>query len=297
MADLEAIKSRLANIESVEPIISSMRTIAAGGWRQALRRQQATSQYVEHLSDVLGALLRQVDLNSIAHIALRPIPVRPTTSLILVIAAERGLCGSFNDTVLQGAQPLIAQERLRHSRVLLATLGSRAEAFFRARDQDLHLSEPLPVTRVASLELANDLASNLMAGYRGGSIDTISVIYSPYRAARVEPPVLRRWLPVDIEALPTQTAAWPGPIIETPPKELLERALDDWIHARFFQFVIESAASEQAARFRAMENASGNMKDMIAELTLSYHSARQNEITMQMLDLTAGSGILAGRRD
>jgi len=287
----------------VEPIISSMRTIAAGGWRQALRRQTATSQYIEHLSDVLSVLLRQVDgaaggTAAAGHMALRPIAAdRPTSSLVLVIAAERGLCGSFNDTVLNGALPLIAQEQLHHTTVTLASLGTRAETFLRARGFPIHFSQPLPVTRVATLELANDLATSLMEGYRTGQFDAISVIYSPYRPGRTEPPVLSRWLPVDLDALPTTTSAWPNPIIETPAENLLSRALDDWTYARFFQFVIESAASEQAARFRAMENASSNMQEMIAELTLQYHSARQNEITNQMIDLAAGSGILAGRRD
>lgn len=294
MEDIERIRERLENIKSVEPIITSLRTIAAGGWRLALRRRRATSEYLDNLRGVLAVLLPRVPRRWLmrAHVAMdRVIPQRPA---MLVIASERGLCGAFNDIVLEGAERLIAQQQLRSEQVLVATLGSRAESFFRRRGRHLLLTQPLPVTRVATFEMVCDLARTLLHSLAGGEVDAIQVIHSPYKAATVLPPVAHQWLPIDASALPRESAGWPRPIIETDRDVLFERAIEEWTFAQLFRFVMESAASEQSARFRAMDAASSNLGRIVDELTLSYHTARQHAITMEMLDLVAGSGILRG---
>jgi len=127
-------------------------------------------------------------------------------------------------------------------------------------------------------------------------LDALYVIYAPYRSLGIEEPVAARWLPADASAF-IGRVGWPVPLCETERVSLFEQALHDWIHARFYQLVMESTASEQAARFRAMDAASNNLTRLIEELTQTYHTARQHAITMQMLDLVAGSGILAGRKE
>jgi len=289
--DLERIKDRLDNIQGVEPIITSLRTIAAGGWRLALRRIEATTWYLENLSDVLGSLVPLVtpeDLEG-ARIVRNAAPRRP---LMLVMASERGLCGAFNDTVIQGAERLIAQQQVRSDQVLLGTLGSRATAYYRSRGRPLVLSRELPVTRVASIDLVRSLAEEMLELVDAGEIDGVYTIYSPYRVGTTAEPISRLWMPIDATALPSASEAWPPPVIESDVKLLFERTIEEWTLASLFHAVMESAASEQSARFRAMDNASGNLTRLIEELTLSYHTARQHAITMEMLDLVAGSGIL-----
>ena len=294
MEDLERIKDRLENIQSVEPIIVSLRTIAAGGRRTALAHAQAAIQYVEHISAALGVLAPRMDADTLsrAHVRLRR--ERARRPLMLVIAAERGLCGSFNQVVLSGADRLIAQQQLQSDEVLIGTLGSRAETYFRHQGRELFLSYPLPVTRVATFDLVRGIGEGLLGLINEGEIDAVFVVYSPYKMAVTLPPVSRQWLPIDADSLPTRADGWPQPIVETDRKVLFRRALQEWVYARLFQLVMESAASEQSARFRAMDAASSNLARLIDELTLSYHSARQHAITMEMLDLVAGSGILRG---
>lgn len=294
MEDLERIKERLENIQSVEPIITSLRTIAAGGWRTALRHAQAARQYVEHITEVLAVLASQMDAATLTRARVHLQRRRARRALMLVIASERGLCGSFNEVVLTGAERLIAQQQLQSDEVLIGTLGSRAEAYFTAQGRDLFLSYPLPVTRVASFELVRSIGEQLLKVLDSGEVDAIYVIYSPYKMAITAPPVSQRWMPIEVASLPSRSADWPPPIIETDRRILFRRALEEWTYARLFQFVIESAASEQSARFRAMDSATSNLTRVIEELTLSYHSARQHAITMEMLDLVAGSGILRG---
>jgi F-type H+-transporting ATPase subunit gamma len=299
MEDIERIKERLENTQGVEPIITSLRTIAAGGWRTALRRLESATSFAENLSEVLAVLLPHISEEVMVRTRVSRETSAPRRALMLVMASERGLCGAFNDTVLAGADRLIAQQQLQSDEVKVATLGSRAQTYFLRQGRDLHMSYPLPVTRVPSLDMVRELGESLLDSLIAGEFDAIYAVYSPYKAAIIAEPISQRWLPIDGSMLPARYEGWAEPIIETRPEVLFERAMEEWTFARLYHFVIESTASEQSARFRAMDAASSNLTRIIEELTLTYHTARQHAITMEMLDLVAGSGILrgpAGRR-
>ncbi|NLD71775.1 MAG: hypothetical protein GX649_03540 [Chloroflexi bacterium] len=297
MEDLERIKDRLDNIRSVEPIVTSLRTIAMGGWQVALRRMRASSAYLSNLSEVLSVLIPQVSPDDLAsaNVVLRAMPQRP---VMLVIASERGLCGSYNDVVTEGAARLISEQQVRSERVHVATVGARATTYFQARDWPLLLSHPLPITRVPSLSLVRRLATQLLEHLASGEIDGVYVIYSPYRTTTTAEPVARLWLPIEAASLPGgESPPWPPPIVETEPRLLFRRVIEDRMLVNLFQVVMEASASEQSARYRAMDNSSSNLQELIEELTQSYHTARQHAITMEMLDLMAGSGELRRGRD
>jgi F-type H+-transporting ATPase subunit gamma len=147
---------------------------------------------------------------------------------------------------------------------------------------------------VIDFEQVQQIGVTLLDAYVAGEIDAVLVVHSPYRAAVTLPPVAGRWLPIEPAMLPGRSETWPPPVFETEPMLLYERVIDAWIYARFYQFIMSAAASEQSARYRAMENASSNIDRMIGELTLNYHTARQHAITMEMLDLVAASGMLRG---
>ena len=297
MDDLERIKDRLDNIRSVEPIVTSLRTIAMGGWHVALRRMRASAAYLSHLSEVLRVLVPLVSQEDLRRALVVP-RATPTRPAILVIASERGLCGAYNDVVLSGAERLIAEQQVRSDEVHVATLGSRASAYLSSRGWPLLVSEALPVTRVPTLGQVRGLAVRFIELLAGGEIDGVYVIGAPYQATATSEPVVRLWLPIDASVLPIdEELLFPQPIVETDPHAMFRRAIEDRALVSLFQMVMESSASEQAARYRAMDSASGNVSRVIEELTLAYHSARQHAITMEMLDLMAGAGSLRGPRD
>jgi F-type H+-transporting ATPase subunit gamma len=293
MEDIERIKERLENIQSVEPIITSLRTIAAGGWRQALRHRQGSEGYSRYLGEVMMATLPYVSHRHLARLGIASKEVTPRRALMLVIASERGLCGSYNDLVARGAEQVISRQRMQSDEVLIATLGARATTHFRRQGIEPYVTFSLPVTRVASLEMVRSLGKELRLVLQERRADAVYLVYSPYRAAVTAQPVAVRWLPNDLSMLPGEAASWPAPIVETDARELFERAVEEWTLSRLYHIVMEAAASEQAARYRAMDAASSNLERIINELTLEYHTARQHAITMEMLDLAAGAGSLA----
>jgi F-type H+-transporting ATPase subunit gamma len=295
MEDIERIRERLDNIQSVEPIITSLRTIAAGGWRQALRRREGSEGYSRYLGEVMSATLPHLSHRELARLQIhQEDSAPPRRALMLVIASQRGLGGAYNDIVYRGAEQILDRQRMQSEEVLLATLGARATIAFRRAGSEPYVSWDLPVTRVAPLDLVRDLGQELRSILAEDRADSIYVVYSPYRAATTEPPVAERWLPVERSMLPGEAASWPEPFIETDPSRLFHRALEEWTLSRLYRIIMEAAASEQAARYRAMDAASTNLERVIGELTLEYHTARQHAITMEMLDLAAGAGSLSG---
>ncbi len=292
MEDLERIKERLDNIRSIQPIITSLRTIAAGSWSSGLRRLQGCREVSANLLKVIADVWPHIDTElamSQGFFSEEP-PARNV--LVLVIASEQGLCGAYNDTVLRGADALIGQLRIRASHVLVATLGARALDHFRKSGVEPVRAYAAPITRLPSLDLVGEISGDLQSMVASGQVDAVEVIHAPYAPGRMSPPEMVRWLPVSANELPAREEQWPPPIIESDPRLLFERSARQYRGVRLFELVTESAASEHAARYRSMDAASTNLKNLIEELTQGYHAARQHAITMEMLDLVAGSGLL-----
>ena len=298
MEDIERIKERLENIQGVEPIVSSLRTISAGSWQAALRGLDASRQYVEHLSAVLSATrphLSRGSRHAADSVSSASLESAPDRVLMVVIAGERGLCGAFNDMVLSGAEDLIQQQQVRSGQVLFATFGQPARNYMESKGREMVAHFELPATRVATFSLVHEIGESLIETAELDEIEAVYLLYSPYRAASIQAPIAKRWLPFVPEETPRPAGGEPPDVfIETDPDTLYEATLNEWVFCQLYRCVIESQASEQSARFRAMEAASSNLSRLIEELTLSYHTARQHAITMEMLDLVAGSGALRG---
>lgn len=294
MQDIERIQDRLDNISSIEPIITSLRTIADGGWHQALSRSRSAERYIDIVQQVLAMLLPHVSPAILKeHRIVEELGPAPRT-LALVVSSERGLCGGFNNLVLDRAQELLRRQRLESERVLVASLGSYAQNYFEQRGEDLAFSFALPVTRVASISLVREVAESLYSYLEADRVDQVVVIYSPYRPSVTLPATMQRWLPIAADELPKALHDIHRPIIEGDAEQLFERTAAEWIYGRFYGYIMESASSEQAARFRAMDAASENIAEIFNDLTQQYHAARQHAITAEMLDLISGSGLLGG---
>ncbi len=292
MEDLERIKERLDNIRSVEPILTALRTISAGSWHAARTRLSAVRLFAEELSSVFRALLEHLPQEE-----LQPAETVEQARRVgmLVIASERGLCGAFNSTVLEAAERYLAQQRDLGRAVELMTLGARATIHFERRGVAPLWSESLPVTSVPSLAFVQHVQRQLSAAYRAGRYDTVYVVYTPYQVRAALRPQMAQLFPARLEVPPEETTSWPPPLIDTDPLILYRRVLEQWSIVELYRCVIESAASEQSARFQMLDGASSNSQRLIEELTLSYHAARQHAITMEMLDLVSGAGLLHPR--
>ena len=292
MEDLERIKKRLDNIRGVAPILTALRNIAAGSWRLARVRLDAARGFAEELSNIARALSPVLPAS-----ALKTEKKPAHTIGMLVIASERGLCGAFNSVVLNAAERYLAEQSKEGREVRLLTLGNRATNHFRRKGASLLSTDSLPVTTVPSLSFVQQLYGKLDHLLDEGQFERLYAVYTPHQTRTVPKPIFRPMMPADFEPPPSTTALWPDPIIDDDPELLYNRVRSQWSVMELYRAVLESAASEQSARFRVLDGASTNCSRLIEELTLSYHAARQHAITMEMLDLVGGSGLLKRSED
>ena len=295
MEDIERIKQRLDNVEGVAPILTALRNIAAGSWRMARTRLEAARIFSEELSNIYRALHHHLYPESRQAPATEA-PSSGRTVAILVIASERGLCGGFNTSVMEMAEHHLREQSQQGYLVELFTLGARATTYFRRQGRALLATESLPVTTVAPLSFVQHLHQQLVELYESHAFDQLYALYTPYQARGASRPVLRPLLPTKLEQPSGPEEDWPEPIIDTDPMLLYERVLQQWSVVELYRCVMESAASEQAARYQVLDGATSNCRRLIEELTLSYHTARQHAITMEMLDLVGGAGLLQSAR-
>lgn len=300
MEDIERIKSRLDNIKSVEPILTALRTIAAGSLRLARSRLEAARLFSDELARVFVGLQPHLPATVLEsqEPGTQPPHEEVQTIGLLVIASERGLCGSFNAIVLEAAERYLEEQRRQGHNVILFTLGQRATAHFQRLGIAPMLSESLPVTTVASLASVQRLHRRLVAMQADENhpqderFALLYVVYTPYRLREAAEPVMHQILPTRLDFSIMEAPSWPPPIIDADPQRMYKRVLQQWSVTELYRCVMESAASEQAARFRVLDGASNNIQRLIEELTLSYHAARQHAITMEILDLVSGAGLL-----
>ncbi|MBM4464366.1 MAG: F0F1 ATP synthase subunit gamma [Chloroflexi bacterium] len=291
MEDIERIQQRLENIKGIEPILTALRTIAVATWRVALRRLEAAREYTRQLEEVLAIVVPHLPPSDSRQ-------GKPAAGeALLVIAAERGLCGGFNRAVLEAAEGFIAEQRAQGQILHLLTLGERARRHFQRLGEPILRAERLPTTALWPFAQAQALAEWAMDAHGARQIDGLQVLYNRYLSAVAYEPVTRRLIPPPMAVGTSGQEAWLPTIVETDAAQLHALVMTQLVIVGLYLTVIESAASEQAARFRVMDGASQNSQRLIEELTLEYHQARQQAITREMLDLTAGAGLLPGIRE
>jgi len=291
--EIERIHERLQNIKTIEPILSALRTVAGATWRGALNRMERVRRYAAQLQEVLTAVA--------PYAASGPL-TRDTASApnvedaLLVIAAERGLCGGFNRTILTAAEELIDKERSSGRSPQLLTLGEQARRRLDQLGIPILRSDHLPVTSLPPYTRAEELAEWALKAHEAGIIGGLSIIHNRYLSAMAYIPRVRQVLPTQPVPHDETEPTWPPPIIDGDPTEIHALTLKRHVTAQVYAAVIESAACEQAARFQTMERSSQNAERLIEELSLRYHQARQESITQEMLDLAVGAGLVAGGR-
>ncbi len=292
MEQLERLTARLDNIQAVQPILNALRAISSSSRVLALRKARSVDQYRQDLLRILAFVAPHLSRSY-----RRPSAARANGSLVLlVIGSERGLCGAFNDTVVDYATQVLAQYAAAGTDAKLMTLGTRVQRAFRGADYRPQWSRRLSATALPSYRMACELTSEWLQTYEKHDIDAVEVIYNTYQGlARYEPTKVRV-VPPELPFPPTANTEWP-PSIETDPLGLHTRAVELWLSATLYAIMLKSAAAENSARFRLLDGASQNAERLIEELKLFLQVARQDAITSELQDLSSGAGLLGPRSE
>ena len=301
MANLKAIRKRIATVKSTQKITRAMKMVAGARLHRAQQRISAMRPYAKQASAVLGEVLRalgpaglEVEHPLLAH--------RPEKKiLVLVITSDRGLCGAFNTNINKAAEAFWREKEAAGVGVKIATIGRRGRDYFRRRSAPMFEAFE-GVWESLDLAQARRIARAILAPFVRGEVDAIYLVYNEFKSAMTQQVVTLRLLPLEHlgEASEELTASddahtdEPSPeyIFEPNQGAIFERLVPIYIEITLLRALYDSVASELGARMTAMDSATKNAKEMISKLTLAYNRQRQAVITTELIEIIAGSEAL-----
>src|SRR4029453_9182221 len=282
MPSLLDIRRRIRSVKNTQQLTKAMKTVSAAKLRRAQDRVVSARPYANQLRHVLGNLAGRVE--NIEHPLLE---VRPEKRiLLLVVTADRGLCGGFNSNLTKAAQNFLRQHQGEDVR--LFAVGRKGRDFFRRRNANI-VSEYTNFFSRLDFAHARDIATQIVDLYSKAEIDAVYIIYNEFKSVIQQRIVLEKVLPLGSADLREQTSTVEY-IFEQPPQEILNRLLPRYVEIEIYRALLESAAAEHGARMAAMDTATRNAGDMIESLTLNMNRVRQAAITREIIEVVSGAG-------
>lgn len=289
MATLRDIKRRIKAVQSTSKITKAMKMVSAAKFRKAQQRMFELRPYAERMSNILSSLAGGAEGE------LHPLlAVRPRKNIeVIVITSDRGLCGAFNTNILKAGTKHISELKKEGFEVGISCVGRKARDYFKRRNVELK-SSWTGISGKISYANAQEIAGNIIEKYTDETVDEVILIYNEFKSAIAQKVVIAKLLPLapietSEEALPVYNF-----IYEPTKQEIFSRLVPKNVEIQIFRALIESQASEEAARMAAMENATKSANDMISSLTLQYNKARQATITKELMDIVGGVEALKG---
>lgn len=284
MPTLRDIKRRIRAVNNTRQITKAMKMVAAAKLRKSQVRMFELRPYAEKM----GAVLR--DLARVSDAEIHPLlTVRPRKTVeVVIITSDRGLCGAFNSNILKTGANYISDLRREGFNVSICAIGKKASDYFKRRR--------IPMRRTwtglsgrATYASAQEIAGDIMENYINETIDEVVLVYNEFRSVVSQKVSVVRLLPMSAVGEAEGVGAMPDAVLYEPSqREIFERLLPKNVEIQLFRALLESQASEEAARMTAMENATKNANEMIDRLTLQYNKARQAAITKELMDIVGG---------
>lgn len=284
MPTLRDIRRRIRSVQSTQKITRAMKLVAAAKLRRAQDRILEARPYASKMSELLTNLALRVSPEQ--HLLL----VRRETGrrLIVVIAADKGLCGAFNANVLRRSIEFIRESR--EAAVTLVVVGRKVRDHYRRRGFTIK-SEMVGFFDRLAYAHARELAGGIIEAYREGEVDEVHLIYNEFRSVAVQRVVRVQLLPIEPAEAP-EGAPTGEYLYEPSPDAILAALLPKHVTTQVYRALMESLAAEYGARMTAMDAATKNAQEMIEVLTIQYNKARQERITKELLDIVGGAEAL-----
>ena len=280
-ANMKDVKRRIKSVESTMQITKAMQLVASSKLRRAKERALAAQPFFAALYDTMSDISNDPAFKSI----YTKKKVLKST-LFVVIAGYRGLAGGFNNNVLKLAAQKINELTEKNEKVSVIAVGRKAVEFCEKRGYDI-VGEFPQVAESLSIVDAEDIADEIIEKFRCGYFDQVDMIYTTFVSALSQEPVAVSVLPV--EEISTGVKSSSLVEYDPSPEEVFNGLIPQYLTGLIYAAVVDSFASEQAARRTAMESASDNAEEMINNLTLLYNRARQAMITQELTEISSAT--------
>ena len=290
-AKLRVVRRRIRSVQSTKKITRAMELIASSRIVRAQQRVEASRPYAVQLTRAMEDIARQT--GSVAHPLLEERD--PVSSAgVLIVTSDRGLAGSYNANVLKVGEELMGALRARGLEPVVYVCGKKGVGYFRFRGVPVRNSWQ-GFSEVPPYEKAEAMGRALIADFSAGEIDELHCAYTDFRSAFTLRATKQRFLPIAAEEVSGSElrVVHAEYLFEPEPTQILDHLLPQYVVTKVYAALLESAASENAARRRAMKAATDNAEDLIKILTRQANRARQDEITTEISEIVGGAEALA----
>ena len=314
MPNLKAIRDRIQSVKNTKKITEAMRLVAAAKVRRAQEQVIATRPFADSLAEVIYNLRGRLQFEDVDLPLFEQREVKNVA--LVVISADRGLCGGYNANVIRRAETRAKELTAEGIEYKFVLIGRKATQYFQNRNAPIDKTY-IGLEQIPSASEAATIGDELLSLFLSETVDRVELIYTKFVSLISSRPVIQTLLPltpqglevkddeifrlttrggdftVEREKVTQEVASLPqDTIFEQDPVQILDSLLPLYLNNQLLRALQESAASELAARMTAMNNASDNASELIKTLTLSYNKARQAAITQELLEVVAGANAL-----
>jgi len=291
MPNLKDLKTRINSVKSTQKITSAMKMVAAAKLRRAQEAAESGRPYATRMGQVIASLAAKSDKESASALLVGRKEIR--THLLVVVSADRGLCGGFNGSIIRAAKNEIASAQASGKQVKLFVVGRKAGDALRS-DEAASIFDSLENIQGSGVSYgdAAEISAKIITGFEAGEFDSASLLFNKFVNAITQEVTHRSLIPAEIEEAEEDTGLNASYEYEPEESELLADLLPRNLATQIFSSLLESSAAELAARMTAMDNATRNAGDMIDRLTLVYNRTRQANITKELIEIISGAEAL-----
>ncbi|MCC7305287.1 MAG: F0F1 ATP synthase subunit gamma [Alphaproteobacteria bacterium] len=302
MPSLRTYRDRIKSVKSTRKITSAMKMVAASKLKKAQSQAQASQPYAQAMAETLARVAKNVNISP-ASSKLLVGTGSDRKHLLVVMAADRGLCGGFNANLVKEARRMIAELLNEKKEVSVLCVGTKARDILQREYRKLiaHSFTGLTAKVVVSFAEAGQVREYILDKFEAGEYDICTLIYNEFKSVLAQKPKRQQLVPFKLPE-PVQSndnnaeAQAEGPIspydFEPSEEQILNSLLPRNLGVQIYRALLDSAAGEQAARMTAMDNATRNAGERIKDLTLQYNRARQAFITKELIEIISGAEAL-----
>jgi len=282
VASLKDIRDRIKSVKSIQKVTSAMKMVAAAKVRKAQDRMEQARPYTHALEEVINHILPDVDRNMLDLLEVREIKRKA----YVIVSADRGLAGAFNTNITKIAQNEI--DLFGKENVDLFCIGKKSRDYFKRRNYNI-IESHTEFWNELNYDNAMMIGRSVVDHFTSGKVDEIHVVYNYFVNLAQQEVKSEVMLPLIYDE---EKGIVKDKLYEPSKEKLVSSLVPRHLNIQIWKYLLESYASEQAARMFAMDNATTNAGDMIKNLTLEFNKARQAAITTEMLEIVSGAEAL-----
>jgi F-type H+-transporting ATPase subunit gamma len=290
MPSLIDLRRRIRAVKNTQQITKAMKMVAASKLRRAQARIMNARPYAAQMQRVLGSVAARVDSSVHPLLTVREARADSRT-LLIIVTADKGLCGSFNTNVVKAGGAYIVESA---QKCTLGLVGRKGRDFF-ARRGFAVLFEQIGIFQTLRYEDARAIAQTAIDAFVSGEVDRVMLVYNEFRSVMTQRVVVDQLLPIaraDIDSAPVPAENQIDYLYEPSPQEIFNQLLPRYVEVQVYRALLESNAAFFAAQMTAMDTATKNSTDMIADLTLYMNKVRQAAITREIIEVVSGAEAL-----